>query len=341
VGLAAPGLGVLVAVDRAGQVYESLNNGQDWQVVALPEGSGTPTAVAAWDSPASIVLATRPLGVYRRPVGAPRPRYEEPGAAGQGLGPALLGRARTFAEGTTALLTPGGRTRTVRADRETARLAGWARLGLPASGAAAPGREVRALATGSGSSPTWFAAVKGGGLWRSTNLGATWQPCPGLPTEVLAVRTAPERPGSVYTATADGCWISGDDGQTWEDRSGGLEKARYLSAIEVKPGAPDVLLCGAAPRGPGEQAAAPFEGLEFSLYESNNGGKAWTLVRRGNPDVLEHDVITDIRHDPAALENVIMALASGELWVTRNAGAFWMPLARQIRSARVLCAVGA
>src|SRR4051812_24966101 len=68
VGLAAPGTGVLVALDRAGQVFESVNNGQDWQTVPLAQGAGTPTALAAWGLPASIVLATRPPALYRRAV---------------------------------------------------------------------------------------------------------------------------------------------------------------------------------------------------------------------------------------------------------------------------------
>jgi len=76
------------------------------------------------------------------------------------------------------------------------------------------------------------------------------------------------------------------------------------------------------------------------LYESSNGGKSWAQVKRGFPEDLYHDTITDIRYDPASPDNVIVALGSGELRVSRNAGAYWSPLARQTRSARVLCAVG-
>lgn len=331
VGLAAPGAGVLAALDRTGQVFESVNNGQDWHQVALPAEFGAPTALSAWDSPAQIVLAGRSPSLYRRVVGTPQPQYDEPAPVGMGIGATLWGRARTLAGGATAMVAPRSGVRTVRADRETARLAGWNRLGFPGKG------EVRLLATGPGTPGSWFASVGSAGLWRSTNLGTSWQQCPGLPAQVLALRSAP---GRLYAATSDGCWTSADDGQTWEDRSGGLENARYLSAIEVKPGAPDVLLCGAAPKAPDTSSAAPFQGHGFSLYESNNGGKTWTHARRGNPDVLQFDTIADIRHDPAAPENIVMAFGSGELWVTRNAGAFWMPLARQIRAARVLCAAG-
>ncbi len=140
--------------------------------------------------------------------------------------------------------------------------------------------------------------------------------------------------GRLFAATSDGCWVSDDAGQTWADRSGGLEKARFLSALEVRPGEPDVLLAGVAPREVFAPQAEPAKGLGFSLFESANGGKSWTQVRRGFPELLERDAIADIRHDPTAPENVIVALASGELWVTRNRGAYWGPLARQIRAAR-------
>ena len=103
-------------------------------------------------------------------------------------------------------------------------------------------------------------------------------------------------------------------------------------------GRDDKALNTAAPVPRSDSGAAPAGGLGFSLYESTNGGKTWSHVKRGYPETLLYDAITDIRYDPAAPENVIVALGSGELWVTRNGGAYWTPLARQIRAARVLCA---
>src|SRR5215212_1100148 len=98
VGLDSPGSGVLAALDGAGQVFESVNNGQDWRTIPLAQGAGSPTALAILDRPAALVLATRPLGLYRRAVGLAVPVAEEPpGSPGPGLGPALFSRARTLA----------------------------------------------------------------------------------------------------------------------------------------------------------------------------------------------------------------------------------------------------
>jgi hypothetical protein len=330
VGLASPGAGVLVALDRDGRIHESVNNGQDWQVIPGPEGmaAGTPTALAVWGEPSMIVLATQPMGLYQRIVGAPLPR---PATASMGRVPALIGRARTLAEGATARFA-------TRRSNGSAPTTVWNPLGKPevAKGKVAAAAMIRALAFGGGNPAPWFAAVRGAGLWRSLNEGTTWQQCPGLPDEVLALRTIATRPGGVVAATADGCRVSNDAGQTWEDRSGGLEDLRYVGAIDVRPDRPDTMLAGVAPRAPG---AAPADGLGYALYETTNAGKSWTKVKHGFPEDFEHDEISDIRHDPAAPENVVVALKSGELWVSRNEGFYWAPLARQIQASRVLCAV--
>src|SRR4051812_11491626 len=66
--LASPGTGLIAAIDRDGQVFESVNNGQDWQAIPGPEpgpggGTGpTPVTLAIWGEASTIVLATRPLG---------------------------------------------------------------------------------------------------------------------------------------------------------------------------------------------------------------------------------------------------------------------------------------
>src|SRR5690606_37493661 len=72
---------------------------------------------------------------------------------------------------------------------------------------------------------TWFAVMEGAGLWRSTDDGQEWSPCPGLPGEIQAVRGSG---ASLYAATAEGCFVSLDAGQTWEERSSGLEAARHV-----------------------------------------------------------------------------------------------------------------
>jgi len=327
VGLASPGAGVLAAVSAAGGVFESTNNGLDWRPLPLPEGGGVPTAVACDGSPSSIVLAVKPLGVYRRAVGAPTPR---PRPEGGRLGPTILHRARDLGGAATALLAPGR----VRAEpgADDVRLAGWSALAAPHPTGSADDPKIRALATTSGG---WFAAVSGAGLWKSDDAGRSWRPCAGLPVEVSSVRSVPGRAGHLWAATHVGCYLSTDAGETWEDRSAGLENARRVTAVEVKPGEPDTLLAGAAldnPPGPSRP------GQSFGLFESANGGKSWAQVKRNFPDVIEADTITDIRHDPVAPDNVIVALGSGELWNTTNGGAYWGPLARQIRAARVLCA---
>lgn len=332
VGLASLSAGVLAALDRSGEILESTDNGMTWRVLPLPEGAGRPTAITVDGTPPAIVVATKPLGLYQRFIGAPTPKDSSAPAAG--FAPRTIQRARGLAGGAATLVAP--RPKRVEPSANELKLAGWLPLLAPPAPRATVGPEVRVLAA----APGWlYAAVSGSGLWRSGDGGKSWVQCKGLPSEVYAVRPVAGRAGHLWAATHDGCWLSTDSGQTWEDRSAGLEKVRHARAIEVKPDAPDVLLAGVAPKGPIESTAAPRGGLNFALYESNNGGKTWTQVKRNFPEVIEYDTITDARFDPASTDNVVVALGSGELWSTRNGGAYWGPLARQIRAARVLCAV--
>ena len=328
VDLASPGGGVLVAVDAGGTILETTDNGQEWREVSSPLGAGRPSSLALDGSPVELILATRPFGLYRRPIG-PNPAPSGLAVADEQVG-ILIRRAIGLArggQGGTAVKEPP--------PAPPARNP-WRTLANPDVGPAHAAPYIRSLEASSG---VWFAAVAGAGLWRSTDLGTTWQRCEGLPAEVYAIRTAPKPAGTVAVATSDGCWISSDGGQAWEDKSGGL-KARHLRAVEIKPGNANYLLAGAAPVGPGEGPVAPRGGLQFALYESKDGGKTWSHVQRGFPEVLEYDTITDIHFDPVDPDYAVVALGSGELWSTRSDGLWWEPLARQTRSARVLCAVG-
>jgi len=81
------------------------------------------------------------------------------------------------------------------------------------------------------------------------------------------------------------------------------------------------------------------EGFKFSLFESKDGGKSWSrVIKRGLPELVPFDTISDIRFDPANSDNILMAQGSGECWVTSNGGDYWIVLARTIDSARSLAA---
>src|SRR5262249_28849814 len=107
VSLASPGLGLLIAVDGSGGVLESANNGMDWREIPVPEGIGRPVAVALGTAPGSVLLTTKPLGLFRRVVGAPIP---SPSEEADGGAPAfvrnLLARARRRGSSATALAPP-------------------------------------------------------------------------------------------------------------------------------------------------------------------------------------------------------------------------------------------
>jgi hypothetical protein len=324
VGLASPGAGFLAALDSKGLVWESGNNGQSWREVPLPDGIGRPTAIAVGGTPASILLAGSGPGLYRRMLGSTL-RTSSPLELARRAAPRIAERAMTIVRsrtgGGTAVAAPPKRP-------AMADLRGWTRLGAPKL--ASP----REVTTMTATLDSWYAAVAGEGLWVSTDGGANWSRCEGLPADVHAVRPVPGKPGQLLAATSEGVWSSGDGGKSWESRSKGLEAAPNVRAIESCPDQPDFLLAGAAPA---KSASGPAP--IYGLYESKDGGKSWVRVLRSFPENPRGDAIADIRFDPVEPDNAAVAFESGEMWVTLNGGDYWQPFVRDIHAARVVCPV--
>jgi photosystem II stability/assembly factor-like uncharacterized protein len=329
VGLVSPGAGFLAALDGEGLVWESGNNGQSWREVPTPEGLGRPSAIDVGGTPASILLAGSGPGLYRRMLGSTL-RTSSPLAYAREAAPRIAARAMTIVRkraggGTATATAPPKRPATVD-------LRGWTKLGSPKLAGSAVKPEVGSLAATDG---VWLASVGGAGLWKSTDEGTSWTRSEGLPADVHAVRAVPKKDGALIAAASDGVWFSGDAGQTWEERAKGLEGARYVRAIEVRPDEPDYWLAGAAP----SATAGPGQGRIYGLYESKDAGKTWARVLRSFPENPRGDAIADIRFDPVEPDHAAAAFESGELWMTLNGGDYWQPFARDIRAARVLCPI--
>src|SRR5258708_31111277 len=87
-----------------------------------------------------------------------------------------------------------------------------------------------------------LANVHVGGIPRSTDGGATWQPTINVESDVHEVRAHPNRPGLVMAASAIGLCISRDGGMTWDVEQEGMH-ASYCSAVAFL--GDDVLVCAA------------------------------------------------------------------------------------------------
>ena len=129
-----------------------------------------------------------------------------------------------------------------------------------------------------------YADIHVGSIMRSADRGESWKPVtPGLHQDVHQVAVCPAAPERVYANTAQAVFVSGDRGDSWEHRSGGLP-ARYGRAVAVHPADPDCLLASVS-RGPHAEGTG-------KLFRSDDAGRSWAHVRDGFPEVARDNVDT-------------------------------------------------
>lgn len=147
-----------------------------------------------------------------------------------------------------------------------------------------PYRGGRALAvTGIAGDPTtfYFGAVAGG-VWKTTDGGASWLPLTDdtAISSVGAIAIAPSDRNVIYVGTGeaaprgditygDGVYKSVDGGKTWS--SLGLKDTRQIGALIVDPENPDIVLVAAFGHAFGPNT-------ERGVFRTVDGGKSWTKV---------------------------------------------------------------
>lgn len=154
-----------------------------------------------------------------------------------------------------------------------------------------------------------LANVHVGGIPRSTDGGATWQPTIQIDSDVHQVCAHPTRPEIVIAAAGIGLCISRDGGETWTTEREGLH-ASYCSAVAF---AGDDLLVAAstdhfAPQGAIYRRPIDREGLILPL-------------RGGLPRWIEG--IADTGNIAACGSAVAVADRAGNLYLSADAGRTW------------------
>lgn len=187
---------------------------------------------------------------------------------------------------------------------------------------------------------TIYVGYSGGGLWKTTDGGQSWQPVfdDRLFLSIGDIELDPQNPDVVYAGTGDpnisaypfigdGLWRSPDGGQSWEHL--GLENQRIISKIIVDPADPDVLLVATM--------GLPFvRDDQRGIYRSTNGGQSWTQVlfvadsvgiiemeaSASNPSVVYAASWDRIRSNSESLVSGLNA----RIWKSVDAGLTWAPL---------------
>jgi len=159
----------------------------------------------------------------------------------------------------------------------------------------------------------FYFGAAGGGVWKTTNSGATWQPMSdGIADAAIgAIAIAPTNPNVLYAgaghpeprydiAAGNGVYKTVDGGVHWQ--SVGLKATRHIGAILIDPRDENTVLVGALGHFFGPH---PDRGV----FRTTDGGKTWkkTLF------VDDQTGVVDLAADPAQ-PNFVFAAA----WTARN-----------------------
>jgi len=153
----------------------------------------------------------------------------------------------------------------------------------------------------------YFGSV-GGGVWKSTNAGETWEPVfDGQPiASIGALAVAQSDPNIIYVGTGEadfrsdltygnGVYKSTDAGKTWTNI--GLRDSRHIARIVVDPHNPQLVLVAA-------MGSAYGPGPERGVFRSTDGGATWQKVLFKD----ENTGAIDIALDPDDSQTVYAAL---------------------------------
>ncbi|MGQ0670737.1 MAG: WD40/YVTN/BNR-like repeat-containing protein [Actinomycetota bacterium] len=152
---------------------------------------------------------------------------------------------------------------------------------------------------------TIFANVHVGGIPRSADGGATWQPTIEVDADVHQVVAAG---GFAFAACALGLAVSTDGGDSWKVETHGLH-ATYSRAVAV---CADTVLISASRGHRGEQAA---------VYRRPLAGGRFERCRDGLPEWFSDNVDTHCL--AAAASDVALGTRGGEVFLSKDQGGSW------------------
>lgn len=173
-----------------------------------------------------------------------------------------------------------------------------------------------------------FATADGGETWtpRNKNVRTDYSPVkyPEVGQCVHHLAAHPNRPGVLFQQNHCGVYASKDSGANWKDISRGLP-SRFGFPMAVAP-VEDETIFVVPQKADTHRYTADGR---LGVYRSRDGGKNWTLLKKGLP---QKDVFLSVLREASIADacdpcGVYIGTAAGQLFSSRDAGNSWELLA--------------
>src|SRR5262252_2635305 len=204
------------------------------------------------------------------------------------------------------------------------------------------GGRVAAVTGVPGERDTYYFGGTGGGVWKTTDGGKTWN-CVSdgfFGGSIGAVAVAPSNRDIVWAgggectwrgnvSSGDGIWKSTDAGKTWEFQ--GLPESRHISAIRIHPKDPQKVWIAVM-----GHVSGPND--ERGVYKSTDGGKSWERVLFANSSAGAFDLCLDPADPDTLYASTWRAIRTpysfesggdgSSLWKSTDGGKTWTDLGK-------------
>lgn len=163
----------------------------------------------------------------------------------------------------------------------------------------------------------YFGAVSGG-VWKSTDTGANWQPLFDKQdiASIGAIAVADSDHNVIYAGTGEACirgnisygngvYKSVDGGKTWTNV--GLKDTQHIGAVIIDPKDPNIVFVAAL-----GHAYGPNE--ERGVFRTTDGGKTWQKVLYENNKTGAIDIVFDPNNSRTRLPQCGRCIAPHGAW---------------------------
>jgi len=172
-----------------------------------------------------------------------------------------------------------------------------------------PGGAAYGLAVDPKDARVLYAGTFAGGVWKSTDGGASWDRLSGLPAQetVNAVAVSPAASGTVLAAGHSALWRSTDAGATWKKVLDQGISQPATTGFAFDPAAPATVY-----------ASADNDGFPTGIFKSTDSGATWKPANQGiNPNSRVRGVA--VSRDGKA----VFAASEDGVYLSTDGGASW------------------